>query len=330
LGGKLSQKNGRRMAGGKPIPARKFALPGQRYPVDTAGRARNALSRIAQNGSPAEKAKVRSAVKSAFPSIQVGTASNLSNGYDFADDGDNDIDDMRNMGDTQCPNCGYRSDSADFKVSGGASGTSDSATSDLRTPSGGNVSSTGYSSQQLGIGGAASGNMGLANGRGRSVELARRQPVRQSTDLVTSRAADGSSVIRHRMGGGTVGSLRQGPGGVVPVVDGKALPPQQNARAALLAMVGAYNKGTMPLQSAPQQTPLMSQFGVPAIRLAADDTPDNDDNNGGSTRGLSAKGQSIYKKLLAKGMSPKVAMAFAKRSENAKPGVFSTSTSKAS
>lgn len=47
-----------------------FALPGGRYPIEDASHARNALSRVAQNGTPAEKAKVRAAVKRKFPGIK--------------------------------------------------------------------------------------------------------------------------------------------------------------------------------------------------------------------------------------------------------------------
>ena len=47
-----------------------FAEPGKRaYPINDANHARNALSRVAQNGSPAEKAQVRAAVKKKFPAI---------------------------------------------------------------------------------------------------------------------------------------------------------------------------------------------------------------------------------------------------------------------
>jgi hypothetical protein len=42
------------------LPSSAFALPAQRkYPMDTPGRARNAVSRAAQNLSPAEAAKVK-------------------------------------------------------------------------------------------------------------------------------------------------------------------------------------------------------------------------------------------------------------------------------
>ena len=57
-----------------------FALPPNRdtpkgvkgrYPIDTLGRARNALTRVAQHGSPAEKTAVRRAVHRKWPSIEV-------------------------------------------------------------------------------------------------------------------------------------------------------------------------------------------------------------------------------------------------------------------
>jgi len=74
---KLTQKNGRRMAGGKPIPKGDFALPGggpggkDAYPIDTPGRARNALSRAAQSATPAEQAKVKAAVRKKYPNVAV-------------------------------------------------------------------------------------------------------------------------------------------------------------------------------------------------------------------------------------------------------------------
>lgn len=46
-----------------------FALPGRRYPINDANHARNALSRVAQNGSPAEKSAVRGAVHRKYPGI---------------------------------------------------------------------------------------------------------------------------------------------------------------------------------------------------------------------------------------------------------------------
>lgn len=50
-----------------------FAIPGERkYPIPDASHARNALARVAANGTAAEKAKVRAAVKKKFPGIDVG------------------------------------------------------------------------------------------------------------------------------------------------------------------------------------------------------------------------------------------------------------------
>ncbi|MBS0219149.1 MAG: hypothetical protein JSR91_00255 [Proteobacteria bacterium] len=49
-----------------------FALPGRRYPIDTPNRGRNALSRAAQNASPAEQATIKRKVKARYPSIKVG------------------------------------------------------------------------------------------------------------------------------------------------------------------------------------------------------------------------------------------------------------------
>lgn len=53
----------------KKIPAKSFALPGRRYPIEDASHARNALARVSQHGSPAEKSRVRSAVHRRYPGI---------------------------------------------------------------------------------------------------------------------------------------------------------------------------------------------------------------------------------------------------------------------
>jgi hypothetical protein len=75
---KFTQKKGKRLAGGKPIPRAQFALPGagpggkDAYPIDTPGRARNALSRGAANASPAQQATIKAKVKAKYPKIAVG------------------------------------------------------------------------------------------------------------------------------------------------------------------------------------------------------------------------------------------------------------------
>lgn len=64
------------------LPSKDFALPGRgsgkggkgpgSYPIETPGRARNALSRGAQNASPAEQAEIKRKVEAKYPSIAVG------------------------------------------------------------------------------------------------------------------------------------------------------------------------------------------------------------------------------------------------------------------
>ncbi len=66
----------------KALPSSKFALPGKgegaggkgpgSYPIDTPGRARNALARGAQHASPGELATIKRKVKARYPSIKVG------------------------------------------------------------------------------------------------------------------------------------------------------------------------------------------------------------------------------------------------------------------
>lgn len=55
--------------GRKQIAGKNFALPGRKYPIEDESHARNALSRVSQFGSSAEKATVRSKVKSKYPGI---------------------------------------------------------------------------------------------------------------------------------------------------------------------------------------------------------------------------------------------------------------------
>ena len=55
-----------------------FALPSKRrggkggYPIPDKSHARNALARVSQFGTAAQKAKVRSAVRRKFPGIKIG------------------------------------------------------------------------------------------------------------------------------------------------------------------------------------------------------------------------------------------------------------------
>lgn len=51
------------------IPGQDFALGGRRYPIEDANHARNALARVSQHGTPAEKATVRAKVHRKYPGI---------------------------------------------------------------------------------------------------------------------------------------------------------------------------------------------------------------------------------------------------------------------
>jgi hypothetical protein len=63
------------------IPSGEFALPGRRYPIEDASHARNALSRVSQHGTPAEKATVRAKVHAQYPGI--GRYEGEAHAYDF-------------------------------------------------------------------------------------------------------------------------------------------------------------------------------------------------------------------------------------------------------
>ncbi len=53
------------------LPARDFVFPGgRRYPIHDKSHAKNALARVSQHGTPAEKARVRAAVRRRYPGIE--------------------------------------------------------------------------------------------------------------------------------------------------------------------------------------------------------------------------------------------------------------------
>lgn len=54
------------------LPEKAFALPGRRYPIHDINHARDALSRVSANGTPAEQAMVRAKVHAKFPGIHEG------------------------------------------------------------------------------------------------------------------------------------------------------------------------------------------------------------------------------------------------------------------
>lgn len=59
-------------AGRDKIAPKNFAGPNKSYPVEDKSHARNALSRVAANGSPAVKAEVRAKVAEKYPTIKQG------------------------------------------------------------------------------------------------------------------------------------------------------------------------------------------------------------------------------------------------------------------
>ena len=54
----------------KAIPSKDCAGPDRSYPINDASHARNALARVSQHGTPALKARVKSAVKRKYPKIK--------------------------------------------------------------------------------------------------------------------------------------------------------------------------------------------------------------------------------------------------------------------
>jgi hypothetical protein len=169
-----------------------------------------------------------------------------------------------------------------------------------------------------------------------------RYPVASPNDVLVSRTPQGTAAIRHRRGGAMIGEIRQGETGWQAVYEGKDLSPHSHQRGALAELLGTWNKGTGSLsrpaespgglQPPAVQTPLMQQYGIPAVRTFAfpntssssgtrttssDDSDDDDDNDSGDdTSGLNDKGKAVHKKLRGKGWPHDKAKAFAMRAQN--------------
>ena len=241
-----------------------------------------------------------------------------------------------------CPECNYSGPANTF----GASGASlDQPPGDLQTPAPSTASSRNGAATTVQGG---SDPHALANTR-RALELAagtltaRRNPVKSPVDVIVARGEDGRAVIRHRQGGAQIAQIRKDGTSWVATVDGRDLSPHAHQRTALMEAVGTWNRAaagglrtaSQPLQPAPEQTPLMQQYGIPAIRAlatpaaGAGDGPRMTTAGGDATdeNGLTPKGQAIYKKLIAKGFPPARAVAFAKRSQDTRPGQFGKVTS---
>jgi hypothetical protein len=58
------------------LPGKDFAVPGRKYPIENASHARNALARVAQHGSPEQKAEVKQKVHARYPGIKVKSEGN--------------------------------------------------------------------------------------------------------------------------------------------------------------------------------------------------------------------------------------------------------------
>ena len=230
--------------------------------------------------------------------------------------------------DMTCPRCGYSGGRGDF---GGSDSDGDSSEA-LRTP----APSTGYVRDGAPLT-VRSSSAGLANQMGLSINLAApRVPVTSPADLLVARNPEGGTSIRHRRGGMEIGKITyDDTKGWQAVYGGKSGKGHAHQRPALAELLSLWNTGTtnldrpgegQPLQPPPAQTPLMAQYGVPAIRAlatpvasssagprmttssAGSDSSDNDDDD---SSGLSGKAASVYKKLVAKGWPAAKARKFA-------------------
>lgn len=250
-----------------------------------------------------------------------------------------------------CPECDYSGPASRFGASGASQETQPA---DLRTPA------PGTSGVRDGV--PLTVRTGAAHalaGTRTAVELATgtvRHPIKGPLDVLVKREADGTALLRHRNGGAEIARLRRTDAGKwVASVGGRDGVPRDHQRTALMEAVGTWNgaitgavkRQETPLQPPPQQTELMAEYGIPAMRSAAFATPttssgsgprvttasgggkakydpdsdgDDDASVSGDTDkdaagGLSPKGQAIYKKLIAKGFPAARALAFAKNSE---------------
>ena len=245
-----------------------------------------------------------------------------------------------NQGETlTCPECGHIAPAGHF----GASGTNlTPKPGDLRTPAPstgqvrkGAVTTVRAGSAAHALAGDTRDAISLATG----TLTARRHSIQGPADVLVARAQDGTAILRHRHGGTQIAALRKTDDGKwVATVNGTDLAPRDHQRTALMEAVGTYNKAVTgalqrqeaPLQPPPQQTELMAEYGIPAIRALATPTAGVSDGprmttaggDGADDDGLTPKGQAIKKKLIAKGFPEARAITFAKMSQKTKPGAF--------
>lgn len=229
-----------------------------------------------------------------------------------------------------CPECGHVAPAGDF----GASGTALSRQPGvLRTPAPGTGMVRNGAAVTVRGGNAAHA---LANTRG-GVELAagtltaRRYPISGPMDVLVARGSDGKAVLRHRHGGAEIAQLRKdGNGQWVATVNGQDLQPRDHQRTSLMEAVGVWNKAVTgaaqrqeaPLQPQPQQTALMAEYGIPAMRAATFATPAASAAAGprmtaaaAGSGSLGPAGQAVYRKLCAQGMGKARAMTLARHAD---------------
>lgn len=252
-----------------------------------------------------------------------------------------------------CPECNYSAPAGHF----GASGTPVQAKPALlRTPAPGTGMVRRGAAVTVRGGGHVAG--ALANPPG-GITLAAgtltRRPISGPQDVLVARGEDGTAVLRHRHGGAQIASLRKtGDGRWIANVNGTDLQPRDMQRTALMEAVGTWNRAIggavraqeAPLRPEPEQTSLMAEYGIPAMRAATFATPvtssyggarvtamggrgaasrfdpdkDGDDDaspSGDTDRdyagGLGPKGRAAYQKLRRRGMPAPRALALAKR-----------------
>lgn len=335
-----------RAAGRRALAARKRALSDGSFPVPDGAywdKARQAIGRVRD---PAKRAQVAKLLRKTAP--QVGRTQALKNSWAAPGgsqhaNGDTGIYLAETARDDQgltltCPECNYTGPVGRFGTSGAPL---QARPGGLQTP----APSTAGTRDGVPLtvrGGPAA--HALANGGTRAaVELAAgltRHPIRGPMDVLVARAGDGTAVLKHRHGGAEIARLRKTPEGKWQAsVAGRDLTPRDHQRTALMEAVGTWNgalqaaarRAEPPLQPAPVQTPLMAEYGIPAMRSAAFATPAAGTSDGprtagaddgGDTSGLNPKGQAIYKKLIARGFPPARALAFARNAQDAQPGKF--------
>lgn len=227
---------------------------------------------------------------------------------------------------------------------GGSSGVGslETGSSKLRTPQAGDAKSSGFRPQRLNVS-SRTGNYGsMSNTGGSALSMARRLPVVSPWDVLISRAADGSAQVRHRRGGVGIGTIKRTEDGSWSARPdgGQELPGHTHQRAALMELLGTWNRGSvtperpaLPYAQPPQQTPLMEKFGVPAVSALATPTSGASDGprattmGADDTGGLTPKGKAIYAKLKARGFPAERALAFAKRAQSMGAGSFKKAAS---